>query len=560
MNDFYLLYQPKIKESKIVGLEALLRPTEQGLSPIDFIRSRPDAVDLDLSVMQKCVDDIEKYNVVTDISINIHPESILSNDFIEQALRKLAGCNVMFELVEYQQANINELFLANIQQLRDHGIKISVDDFGKDFARTDVALAISADEVKFDRSLLKNIESNYINFKHLAFLYGKIHSLCTRKIVFEGVETRKQKELIEVFSKDPTIQGFFYHKPMPLSEIIKLPSFTNEASNLADYKINKDNFVHDLDYSLYNAIVNEQITLWEKTKANLLIKEKDPFSLVYNSDFNKTLNNLRSIYFKDSNVINNGVVALIDSTEKLVIIRNRKGVVIYDNMAHKALVGGSLVGIDPKEIIKNNKDYSICIEKDMLLISEPEVMFYIDEEMFGGETYQTIREKLIYNDEIFILTNICKSSKSLDSVSKDKLTGCYAREYLKNDFSYYQDSLLSYISLRDLKVIDDKLGHDISNDCLVQFSRIISSSLRGKDIFLRYDYDKFVIIFDSVSRDGINRKLEQLCDSVRLHFLKLGIELSFAFTLTFIAGNSIDKAIERAKKNMCYENGLMDIS
>ncbi|MEF1305788.1 GGDEF domain-containing protein, partial [Vibrio owensii] len=72
MSDFNLLYQPKLKDGVIVGLEALLRPVDVEKTLPEFFAEVKDNMALDLAVMKRCLEDIAKFDIQIPVSINIY--------------------------------------------------------------------------------------------------------------------------------------------------------------------------------------------------------------------------------------------------------------------------------------------------------------------------------------------------------------------------------------------------------------------------------------------------------------------------------------------------------
>lgn len=550
-----MIYQPKMQNDSIVSLEALLRPFDTSVSIDEYLSIIKNVTYLDYLVIIKCVKDIELFGVDIPVSINIHPISILDNAFISNVIKVCKGKYITLELVEYQHVEINEKFISNVNILKNHGLKISVDDFGRDFARADLALSIGANEVKFDRSLVMDIENNYIKFKHLSFLCSKIKSLCTNNIIFEGVENKRQKELIELMVNDPILQGFYFYRPMKLEDII----------TLEQYKANKNNDEIDLsppsgldlDYQLYKYLANNKISSIYDVSVNEFIKNTDKLGLVHNQDINITLYNLRKIYFDDSSIVGNGVISLFNSTEKIVILRNENGVVVYDNAAHQKISGGSLVGTDPKELITNNEAYANCIEKDLSLLKDPNKLFYKGKEKFEGIEFTTIREKIIYNSKPFIMTTISELHSSLIDASMDELTKCYNRSYLKTKFGCYERKVVAFLDMNGFKLVNDQYGHKFGDNCLVDFVNILNSSLRSTDVVIRYGGDEFLIIFDNSSIFDVNSRLKSINALIKRYFLGKECLLSFSYGLSTIVDHDVDAAIERADNKMYIQKRKM---
>lgn len=548
MSDFNLLYQPKLKDGVIVGLEALLRPVDVEKTLPEFFAEVKDNMALDLAVMKRCLEDIAKFDIQIPVSINVYPTSVLNDYFVFSAIKQLKGKNVSLELVEHQGVELNDEFLSHVALLKDNGIKLSIDDFGKDFARADLALTIGADEVKFDRSLVHDIEKNYSKFKHLSFLYSKIKTLCTHKVVFEGVENKRQKELIELFAEKPTIQGFYFYPAMPLEEIVELDCFSNLEQDAPVEALLRMSL--DLDYKLYNFLIENNIEDVQSEEVNRFIEDHDILGVVHNEDVKTTLSNLRDIYFNNTSIIANGVVSMLDSAEKLVIMRNEQGVVIFDNAAHRELVGTSIVGVKPQEIIHENESYRLCLEKDKNLLQDEHLMFHKDKEFFEGIEYDTIREKMVYNGKKFIIATVCPSNTGLMDVTKDELTKCYTRSFLKYHLASYDNRIVAFLDMNGFKAINDNYGHRIGDNCLVDFACLLRSSLREKDVVIRYGGDEFVIVFDSSAYEDIENRLNALNAKMARYFAEKGFDLSFAYGLSKVVNHDIDAAIELADKNM----------
>ncbi|MEF1307299.1 GGDEF domain-containing protein, partial [Vibrio owensii] len=149
---------------------------------------------------------------------------------------------------------------------------------------------------------------------------------------------------------------------------------------------------------------------------------------------------------------------MLDSAEKLVIMRNEQGVVIFDNAAHRELVGTSIVGVKPQEIIHENESYRLCLEKDKNLLQDEHLMFHKDKEFFEGIEYDTIREKMVYNGKKFIIATVCPSNTGLMDVTKDELTKCYTRSFLKYHLAPYDNRIVAFLDMNGFKAINDNYG------------------------------------------------------------------------------------------------------
>ncbi|HDM8231122.1 TPA: EAL domain-containing protein [Vibrio campbellii] len=226
MSDFYLIYQPKVRDYKITSLEALLRPKDSDLSIMQYLSLKADTKLLDLQVLAKCVEDMDLYQLTIPVSVNIHPSSLSDETFVSTAIEMINGRQINIEVIEYQEFQVTQEMVLNLESLKENGIKVSIDDFGTNLMSEELALRMKVDEVKFDKALIEGIETDRSKLAVLSCIYRKIAKLCTPNIVFEGVENVLQLEAINEFATSPTIQGYYFYKPMHLSEVGRVLSLT----------------------------------------------------------------------------------------------------------------------------------------------------------------------------------------------------------------------------------------------------------------------------------------------------------------------------------------------
>lgn len=112
----------------------------------------------------------------------------------------------------------NENVLDNMRKLRQHGIKVALDDFGVDKSNLYTLVCSEVDILKVDRAFIDN---RYIEYEQsqntvLRMLLQLCNSLKMKPIV-EGIETTKQLQNIEKLGYC-VVQGYLYEKPKPYIE------------------------------------------------------------------------------------------------------------------------------------------------------------------------------------------------------------------------------------------------------------------------------------------------------------------------------------------------------
>ncbi|MCK5903177.1 MAG: EAL domain-containing protein [Cocleimonas sp.] len=108
-----------------------------------------------------------------------------------------------------------EHLIPMVKRLKDKGFSIAMDDFGSGYSSLSRLSVLPIDTVKIDRSLLVSASSG--NPAALDCAVMLIKRLGVSAVV-EGVETLEQLLLIKSMGVD-SVQGFFFSKPIPLSEV-----------------------------------------------------------------------------------------------------------------------------------------------------------------------------------------------------------------------------------------------------------------------------------------------------------------------------------------------------
>jgi len=124
----------------------------------------------------------------------------------------LPPSSLILEITERTMMNDPESSIHTMQRLREHGINISLDDFGIGYSSFNYLKQFPINVLKIDKSFIRDItETN----KDLSIVKGLImmsHSLGLH-VVAEGVESGQQFTLLLQGGCD-YIQGYYFNKPM----------------------------------------------------------------------------------------------------------------------------------------------------------------------------------------------------------------------------------------------------------------------------------------------------------------------------------------------------------
>jgi len=101
--------------------------------------------------------------------------------------------------------------------LRERGVIIALDDFGKGYSSMARLKSLPIDTLKIDRSFLAHVADDANDATIVESLVNVGHGL-GKRVVAEGVETAEQLRFLEAIGCD-TAQGFFINRPMAASDI-----------------------------------------------------------------------------------------------------------------------------------------------------------------------------------------------------------------------------------------------------------------------------------------------------------------------------------------------------
>lgn len=230
-----LYYQPKIclRTREVAGFEALIRwdhPTDGVLGPgrfLEQIEYTEHARTLGNYVIREAVKQLKafaKQDLPYTLSINLSPSHFLSQQFRDDLSCALWDCprelraHLILEVLETTALDDMDTVLKNLKVCRELGVDISLDDFGTGYSSLDHLRRLPAQEIKIDSSFVVDM----LNDSDDSMIVSAIVSLSKsfkRRLVAEGIENADvERKLIELGCD--LGQGFFYSKPVPLSDAL----------------------------------------------------------------------------------------------------------------------------------------------------------------------------------------------------------------------------------------------------------------------------------------------------------------------------------------------------
>ena len=226
---FVLHFQPKVRltDGKIFGVEALVRwqhPVEGLLAPDMFINviEQSDIVhEFTRYVFKQAIAQCKSWlqqNITLSVAVNISPYNLMDPELISFLQKQLNFYQVPAELIEVELTeNATMVGIETTKkvfnELKEMGVKLSIDDFGTGMSSLAYIKQLNVDYIKVDRSFITNIVTDT---KDEAIIMS-ILLLCqklNREVIIEGVETQAQKEKLTSLGCK-FAQGYYFGKPVP---------------------------------------------------------------------------------------------------------------------------------------------------------------------------------------------------------------------------------------------------------------------------------------------------------------------------------------------------------
>ena len=156
------------------------------------------------------------------VSINLSMQQFLRKDLterIEDMLRKysVAPERLKLEITERVLADNSQLARQTMEKMSRRHLEFLLDDFGTGYSNFSSVLGLPFEAVKLDRSLMAGLTNDPRSRLMADTIIPFFHKL-GQQVVAEGIESREQAELALRCGAD-RIQGFYYARPMPESEL-----------------------------------------------------------------------------------------------------------------------------------------------------------------------------------------------------------------------------------------------------------------------------------------------------------------------------------------------------
>lgn len=228
-----LHYQPKIglADGRVCGVEALVRWEHPvlGLLQPDAFLGRFDEAGLMPAltdvVLEQALDQAAVWSLrgrPLPVAVNLPASSIMDAGLPAEILamttsRALDPSILVIEITEDVLISDRSRAAANLRTLRQMGVRIAVDDFGKGYSSLSYLRELPIDELKLDKSFILSMMSDTRATALVVSTIDLAHSLGL-EMTAEGVEDTETYRALGDYGCD-LAQGYFMSRPVPAADL-----------------------------------------------------------------------------------------------------------------------------------------------------------------------------------------------------------------------------------------------------------------------------------------------------------------------------------------------------
>jgi len=225
-----LYYQPQVAvpRMQVVCMEALVRwnhPVYGLLSPGEFIEVAEEAGLIGAVtdwVMEKACSQLAAWRALgfpdLRMAVNVSPQEFDRPDLVERIAaqlekHRLPPHQLEIEITENILLRDASVVVEKMKLLREHGILISIDDFGTCYSSLNYLRLLPINAIKIDKSFVRDIAEK----QHVTPIIPAIIGIARGfglHLVAEGIETKHQMMVLQSLGCTD-MQGYYFSCPLP---------------------------------------------------------------------------------------------------------------------------------------------------------------------------------------------------------------------------------------------------------------------------------------------------------------------------------------------------------
>jgi diguanylate cyclase (GGDEF)-like protein len=230
LGEFALVYQPQVdlRQNKVTGFEALLRwqgPVRGAVSPLEFIPVAEETgiiTSIGEWVLRTACLEAATWSGAQKVSVNVSAIQFKSPNLVATVMSALGESGLdpqrlELEVTESVMLDAGGTALAVLQNLREIGVRVALDDFGIGYSSLGYLRDFPFDRIKIDQSFVRGTADDAVGRAIVRAVASLGQSLGIATVA-EGVETEEQ--MARVVSDGCTdVQGYLISRPMPPRQI-----------------------------------------------------------------------------------------------------------------------------------------------------------------------------------------------------------------------------------------------------------------------------------------------------------------------------------------------------
>lgn len=239
LDQFELHFQPQIdlETDRLIGFEALIRWRRPGhglLPPADFVPLAEETgliVTIGEWVLTEATRAATQWPSDTSIAVNVSAVEFEAPGFVDTvrkalSLSQLPPHRLELELTETVLVRDRSLVLERMNQLREIGVLLSIDDFGSGQSSLSYLQHFPFHKIKIDQSFVRGSEDGGAS-REIVGAVAELGKTLGMSVLAEGVESDADLGLIRDQGCS-SVQGFLLSKPMPADAVA---TFLNQAQD-----------------------------------------------------------------------------------------------------------------------------------------------------------------------------------------------------------------------------------------------------------------------------------------------------------------------------------------
>jgi len=140
----------------------------------------------------------------------------------------LSTNELLLEITESAYSDSADRLIEVVNNLRNKGFRIEMDDFGSGYSSLNMLTTIPIDVLKMDMKFVSNMLKDEKSLK-LCELVMDISRFLGVSVVAEGVEEKAQLDILKSMGCE-IIQGYYFSKPLPADQFEELVRKEGELS------------------------------------------------------------------------------------------------------------------------------------------------------------------------------------------------------------------------------------------------------------------------------------------------------------------------------------------